>query len=95
MPRYHFHFQDGGACPDIDGTELADAESAQIAAVQYLSELLRERSSSFWECRSLEMTVSDAPGNAIFVLQVAVTTWEPLSRFPTRPWRTPDRRRTA
>jgi hypothetical protein len=82
MPRYHFHFQNGEPCVDLDGTELPDDESAQVAAVQFLGELLREKSSSFWETRALEITVSDDAGISLFVLQVSVTAPASLSAAP-------------
>lgn len=84
MPIYHFHFRNGRACPDLDGTQLVDDEAAQVAAVQFLGELLQDRSSSFWETRSLEIEVSNQAGLPLFLLQVGVCGPAALSRAPRR-----------
>lgn len=82
MPRYFFHSANGGPTPDRDGVEYADNEGAQVAALRFLSELLKDDADSFWESRSLELTVSDDQGLSLFVLRVSVTGSTALSRRP-------------
>lgn len=73
MPRYHFDVQDGSPSRDVEGTVLYDDEAARAAAIHFLGELLCERRAEFWATRTLQLTVSDGSGVAMFQLNVGVT----------------------
>ena len=42
MPRYHFDIEDPSAPPDLDGTELADDETARKEAVKLIGAYLKD-----------------------------------------------------
>ena len=43
MPRYFFHIVDGGLDPDLEGTELPDAQRARCEAIVYAGQTIRDR----------------------------------------------------
>jgi hypothetical protein len=70
MPRYFFHTADGRAYHDDDGTELAGDEAAQIEAARMMGQLLNEQPREFWAGGGLQMTVTNASGLILFVVDV-------------------------
>ncbi len=72
MPRYFFDISDGSDFRDLDGSECPDLAAAQIEAVRYSAEVLREMPERFWDAESWRMTVSDHNREHLFTLKSAV-----------------------
>ncbi|USQ95753.1 DUF6894 family protein [Caulobacter sp. RL271] len=72
MPRYLFHTQDGHVFHDNEGRELANPAEARRAALNFLSENLRDNG-AFWETGSYQVTVTDADNLVLFTLEVLAT----------------------
>ncbi|GGA36023.1 DUF6894 family protein [Sphingomonas psychrolutea] len=72
MPRYFFDISDGSDFRDLDGSECPDLAAAQIEAVRYSAEVLREMPERFWNAESWTMTVSDHNREHLFTLKFAV-----------------------
>jgi hypothetical protein len=70
MPRFHFHTQDGRVCHDKEGTELPDVHRARLEAIRISCEMLRIQEETFWDSKSWQMTVTDATGLVLFVIDV-------------------------
>jgi hypothetical protein len=70
MARYFFNAEDGECVPDRDGLELATFEEAQAAAVRYLCESLDDRPDKVWNTGAYRITVSDARGLNLFIIDV-------------------------
>lgn len=68
MPRYYFnllHHPDGH---DADGTELADMDAAQSAAVRLCGDMIREIDGAFWDAPLWQLEVTDHERRRLFVL---------------------------
>ena len=74
MPRYYFHTEDGPPWRDRDGVELAGLEAARHEAVRALGEILKERVNEFWADGALRISVADAAGLTLFLVEVTATT---------------------
>jgi hypothetical protein len=70
MPRYFFHSEDGETYLDPDGAELADDLAARLEATRYFAELLNEEGVEFWRAGRLRMTVTDAAGATVCILNL-------------------------
>jgi hypothetical protein len=70
MPRFHFHVEDGAVLDDVDGTELPGVPAAQEEAARYFGQLLQERAKDLFEHQVLKLTVTDARGLVLFVLEM-------------------------
>ena len=73
MPRYFFHVQDGRDLPDHEGTVLADAEAARVAAVFTSGEMIRAHARKFWEDADWQMYVTDEQGATVCDLRFSGT----------------------
>ena len=65
MGRYFFHIDYGETSLDIEGSELADLG----AAVNLVSELLRDEGDRFWAKPDLTVTVADAEGLVLWRIE--------------------------
>lgn len=83
MPRYFFHTENGHHVTDDEGTELADLTAAKRMAQALMGEILRELP-NLWEEGSFRITVKDAAGLSLFMLDTTVTIAPAASRRTTR-----------
>lgn len=72
MPCYFFDIKDGEEFLDHEGSEHADLRAAQLEAVRYSAEVLKEMPERFWKSEAWTMTVSDARRTTLFTLKFAV-----------------------
>lgn len=68
MPRYHFRIEDGRR--DRVPAELVNLRAARNEAARLAGEMLRDQPDEFWKTPSWTITVEDANGLALFVLEV-------------------------
>ena len=59
MPRYHFHIFDGRDQRDEDGIELPDFQTAQVEAIRFAGELLKDRAHHIALSEEWRMEVTD------------------------------------
>jgi hypothetical protein len=71
MARYHFHTEDGRHHPDQDGLELADVAVARVEAVKAIGQLINEKPDEFWRDGLFRMTVTNAEGLTLFILDIS------------------------
>ncbi|WP_353203661.1 hypothetical protein [Sphingomonas sp.] len=74
MSRYFFDISDGSDFRDLEGSDWPDLATAQIEAVRYSAEILREMPERFWNAESWTMLVSDHNREHLFTLKFAVDT---------------------
>lgn len=72
MTRYFFNTKDGRAFRDPEGLELADGRAAQIEAIRFLGELLKDGAQDFLGSPSLTVTVVDVHGRTRYALAATV-----------------------
>ncbi len=72
MAKYSFR-TDGGLGAEIAPIEIeiATLREAQLEAVAYLGETLRDRPERFWKHQEATMTVSDGAGLILFTLNLS------------------------
>lgn len=81
MPRYHFHSADGSRDPDPEGTELPDDAAAQLAAVQFAGEVLRDDPDKLWQAGQWRVEVTDDAGVLLWtVITLAIDAPKPPTR---------------
>jgi hypothetical protein len=73
MPRYFFHTEDGRRLPDTEGSELADDRTARNEAVAVLGQMMMEDPAGFWAHKVFRLTVTDAAGQTLYVLDLNAT----------------------
>lgn len=73
MPRYFFHTEDGRRLSDMEGSELPDERTARNEAVCVLGQMMREDPEGFWAHGTFRLTVTDAGGGTLFVLDLNST----------------------
>jgi hypothetical protein len=71
MTRFHFHTEDGRQHPDREGLELKDAAAARYEAVKAVGQLVNEHPEDFWRDRTFRMTVTNAEGLTLFILDLS------------------------
>jgi hypothetical protein len=69
MDRYFFHIDYGETSRDDEGTELPNLGAARNAAVNLVSELLRDDGDTFWVKPDLTVTVADATGLVLWRIE--------------------------
>jgi hypothetical protein len=83
MPRYYFHCADSSRHLDTTGTELADDESAQQAAVAFAGEVLKFSPNALWHKGHWRVEVTDDDGMLLFkVAALAIDASKPIRRTP-------------
>jgi len=71
MATYSFHTEGGvGAGNAPIEVEIATLRKAQIEAVAFLAETLRDRPEQFWDHQEATITVSDGSGLILFTLNL-------------------------
>jgi hypothetical protein len=83
MPRYFFHTEDGVLLPDKEGSELPDERSARNEAVAVLGQMVSEDPDGFWAHEAFRLTVTDAGGQTLYVLDLGATV-SPVAAAPDR-----------
>ena len=73
MPRYFFHVHDGADLADLRGTTLDDDHAAQVEAVRFSGDLLRNGAESFWSEKEWSMRVTDEEDLTLFELMFTAT----------------------
>jgi len=73
MPRYFFHVHDGSDFPDLQGTLLDNDDAAQIEAVRFSGDLLRDGAEKFWNGEEWSMRVTDNEDLTLFELMFTAT----------------------
>lgn len=68
MPRYHFHCADGKREMDVDGTELEDIQSAQLEAIKFAGEVLRNEPEAIWADGQWRVEVTNGDNVLLFTL---------------------------
>ncbi|HEY8005168.1 MAG TPA: hypothetical protein VIE16_13120 [Phenylobacterium sp.] len=71
MTRFHFHTEDGRQHPDAEGLELEDTAAARYEAVKAVGQLVNERPEAFWRDCMFRMTVTNADGLTLFILDLS------------------------
>ena len=66
MPRFYFHVT--GHAPDDEGLELESLAVAKCEAVETTGRIICDTASTFWDTKELQMTVMNASGLILFVL---------------------------
>jgi hypothetical protein len=79
MPRYFFHTENGQSALDQEGVVLADNDAARIEAVRVMGETLKDCATDFWAAQCLKLTVTDASGMILFVLDLSAVEAPALS----------------
>ena len=79
MPIFRFETTFGDGEPDLTDVDLADAGVAQIEAVHFLGELLKD-GSALWQHEQISVTVSDRSGLSLFRLDLSATRSASLPR---------------
>ena len=59
MPRFHFHIFDGQDRRDEDGTELPDFQAAQVEAIRFAGEILKDEAHRIALGKEWRMHVTD------------------------------------
>lgn len=79
MPRYYFHCADGHREPDLEGTELANDEAAQLTAVAFAGEVLKHDPKELWDKGQWRVEVTDTQGVLLFtIITLAVDAPKPM-----------------
>ena len=73
MQRYYFDIEDGRDSPDRDGTEIATLQGVRRAAVEFLGQMLCDRSATFWDHSELRLTVRTQDDRRLLRLTVLGT----------------------
>ncbi|MBA2590422.1 MAG: hypothetical protein H0U98_17565 [Alphaproteobacteria bacterium] len=68
MARYFFHVSHHSSQPDSDGTEFADLQAAQAAAVRLCGEMIQEIDGTFWKTPLWQLKVTDQDQRLLFTL---------------------------
>ena len=71
MPRYFFHVHYNTAQPDSDGSELANLQAAQAAAVRLCGEMIRELDGKFWDAPQWQLRVTNQDQRPLFTLTLS------------------------
>ena len=82
MPRYFFHVRDGHDMPDLDGTELPNAETARREAVQMAGRLIADRPLQFVDGTQWHIEVTNEADMILFRLDFLATD-APVSKRAT------------
>jgi hypothetical protein len=85
MPRYFFHFGDTASGLDVRGQDLADDNTARIEAVRLLGEVLKDKAGEFWDEQWMTLTITNAAGLILFVLDVSAIESAAAGRSRTGP----------
>lgn len=80
MQTFIFETDAGTKGPQRVDIELPDVRAAQIEAVRYLGELLRDDGAEFWKDELATMTVSDDQGLCLFRLDLSAVSAPTLTR---------------
>jgi hypothetical protein len=72
MPRFFFHVEEGRRLPDEEGTDLADYRAARNEGVAVLGQMVQEDPEAFWKSGSFKLTITDAAGLDLCVLDLSV-----------------------
>ena len=70
MPIYHFNLANHECHPDVEGTELADADQARIQAVIFAGAYLKDNPGLIWDGRRFRVEVTDDADKKIFTVAV-------------------------
>ena len=70
MPRFYFNVHDGVSMPDDTGTELADRLEAQIEAVQFAGEVIRDNAQRIALGKNWYVEVTDDQHTVLFRLDL-------------------------
>ena len=73
MQRFFFHIDHGEPQRDTEGTELPGLAAARAEAVRLVGRLLEDAGDSFWAMPSINLTVTDGSGLALWSIDVAGT----------------------
>ncbi|MGH6963684.1 MAG: DUF6894 family protein [Phenylobacterium sp.] len=80
MPKFFFHTEDGRCQQDEQGTDLIDVHAARNEAVVILAEVLKDDPEEFWKDRSFKLTVTDARGLTLYILDVSAVASSAVER---------------
>ena len=72
MPVFYFHVRDGEDLSDDEGIDLADVDSARLAAIKLCGFLLRDDAKRFAPGQDWHMEVTDGTGLTLIRLNFAV-----------------------
>ena len=72
MPRFFFHIEEGRRLPDEEGTVLTDYRAARNEGVAVLGQMVQEDPEAFWKSGSFKLTITDAAGLDLCVLDLSV-----------------------
>lgn len=70
MPLFHFNLADQGRDPDLDGTDLADADEARVQAIVFAGEYLRDNPGLLVNGTVFRVEVTDDRASALFAVQI-------------------------
>ena len=84
MPVFYFHVHDGEDLPDDEGIDLADVDSARLAAIKLCGFLLRDDAKRFAPGQDWHMEVTDGTGLTLIRLNFAVMQ-STSAELPLRP----------
>ena len=73
MPLYYFHTQDGRCIRDDEGIELPNDDAARNEASVVLGELVKEDPEMVWRDHNFSVTVTDATGLILYVLDLTAS----------------------
>ena len=68
MPHYYFNSADGARERDREGTELADDAAAQVEAVKFAGEVLKDAPEWLWERGQWRVEVTNDDGELLFAV---------------------------
>ena len=80
MPRFFFHIEEGRRLPDVEGTVLADYRAARNEGVAVLGQMIQEDPEAFWKSGSFKLTITDAAGLDLCVLDLSAVVSPVASR---------------
>ena len=73
MPKYFFHFVDGGFDPDLEGSVCPNVEAARLEAILLLASKLAEHPEHVWAGGTLRVNVMDKEGMTVATVTTSIT----------------------
>jgi hypothetical protein len=73
MPIFHFNLDDHVREPDLEGTELPDAETARAEAVRFAGAYLRDNPGLIDDGQAFKVEVTDETGKSLFIVRIEAT----------------------
>ena len=73
MPLYHFNLSDHIRDPDLEGTELPDAEEARLQAIKFAGQFVSDNPARVDSDHDLQIEVTDHDGVFLFAVKVSVS----------------------